>query len=257
LAVCWRDWILSTVSCVRRIANTDMVKGILFALIVVRSQFLSRNQEAGFFQRENVLSHRFARVRVQSRSAWKLRLPGSVTKIGTLSYLSGKQDFLHISVSRYGDAGNCGENPIPQLHGNRYRPGSRTADAWFNPRRFPHLRVTRRRWTNSVYGPGSRPDLALQREFAVDRDAQVSGRAEAFMRSITRIWNEIASSTPQFARSQRPLPAGIQLGVRFFLEPLSSRRPMSQHHTEFRGEVRSQKSEETKDARTLTSISDL
>jgi hypothetical protein len=114
---------------------------------------------------------------------------GALTRNWRLSSVYQAQSGYPFTISVFGDTANSGtllgENPIRANYTGQpiFGPGTRTADAWFNPAAFaaPPAFAFGNVGRNSIYGPGMQTlDLALQREFSLTERVNFQFRGEFF-----------------------------------------------------------------------------
>lgn len=113
----------------------------------------------------------------------------ALTRNWQLSSVYQVQSGYPFTVSVFGDTANAGtllgENPIRANYTGEeiFGPGTKTADAWFNPQAFsaPPAFTFGNVGRNSIYGPGMQTlDLALQRRFVLSEGLDFQFRAEFF-----------------------------------------------------------------------------
>ena len=113
----------------------------------------------------------------------------ALTRNWQLSSVYQVQSGYPFTVSVFGDTANAGtllgENPIRANYTGEpiFGPGTKTADAWFNPSAFsaPPAFAFGNAGRNSIYGPGMQTlDLALQRRFVLSEGLDFQFRAEFF-----------------------------------------------------------------------------
>ena len=174
------------------------------------------------------IRHRFALSAVYDLPALRESgFVGAVTRDWHLSALFQAQSGYPLTISVFGDTANSGtllgENPIRANYTGQpiFGPGTRTADAWFNPAAFstPAAFTFGDVGRNTVYGPGLQTlDLALQREFSLSEKMRFQFRAEFFnalnhtnLGTPNRFVN-----TPQFGIITEAATPGreVQLGAR-------------------------------------------
>ncbi|MFL6253803.1 MAG: carboxypeptidase regulatory-like domain-containing protein [Pyrinomonadaceae bacterium] len=152
----------------------------------------------------------------------------AVTRGWQLAAVYQAQSGYPLTISVFGDTANSGtllgENPIRANYTGQdvFGPGTRTADAWFNPAAFstPAAFTFGNVGRNTVYGPGRQTlDVALHREFALTEKLRFQIRGELFnalnhtnLGTPNRFVN-----TPQFGTITEAATPGreVQLGARF------------------------------------------